>query len=688
MANWTKVAGVFFLALLLRLLYLAEVADSPYFETLVLDAEEYDYLAGELLDGNWRLDGKDTYVHGPLYPTALALLKLLGLGAMGVRFVQAILGALSCVLIYRIGDRLFDRPVPLIAGLLAAGYWPFLFFGGELFATTLFIAVELVLVDLLLRFGERSPRRRPLLRQCMAAGLLLGLLMGTRANAVLALPVVAWWMHRHLRAAPGRERWRGWLAFALLLAVTLSPFALRNHAVQGGPVPFQGGWSFYMGTNPAADGTPYVRQGLSWQRHELLPLRAGVTEPSARGMFYLESGLRYIADNPADYLHLLYRKFRLFWSAFEIPVSSDLSYYREHSALHGALVLNFGVIAPLALAGLLLGRRRDAPYRLVWGFVLAFLGTGLLFTVSARYRVPAAPFLIIAAADALWHAVLLARGGGRRRAGVYAAVVAAAAVLVHTGVDEAKVDHVRSDLLLGYVHQRNQEYDLAVAAYGRGLEKSPDDADLLNGLGTVHGAQGRDGAAAAAFRKATEVAPDYAQPRFNLAGLHLRAGRLEEAATELAEALRLDLRPVPQHQGHQMLGNVHMARGDYRAARAAFERALEHRESVLAWYDLSNASARSGDTEAQMHALGRAIELAPDFAPALRNLGFLHMQRQELDAAEEMLLRSIQHEPGSPVAHRNLGALYLKRGQNRRAREAFAEAERLRAAAGQGRAGP
>ena len=678
MTTRTQVAGVLLLALVLRLLYLAEVADSPYFETLVLDAEEYDYLAEELSKGSWRLDGKDTYVHGLLYPAAMALLKIIGLGSMGVRVAQAFLGSLTCVLVYRIGGRLFDAPVPLIAGLLAAGYWPFLYFGGELFATTLFIFLELLLVERLLRFGER-----PSMRQGAVAGLLLGLLVATRANAVLALPVAVWWMYRHLRAAPARERLRCWLAFALLLALTYSPLALRNLTVQGGPVPFQGGWSFYMGTNPAADGTPYVRQGLQWQRHELLPLRAGVTEPSARGLFYLESGLRYIAAHPSDYLHLLYRKLRLFWNAFEIPVSGDLSYYREHSVLHRILVLNLGVVAPLALAGLLLGRRRDAPYALLWGFVLASVGTGMLFTVSARYRLPAAPFLIIAAAHAIWHAVHLVRARDGRGAGVFLAVLAAAAVLAHTGVDEEQVDHVRSDLLLGYVHQRDRQHDRAEAAYMRGLEKTPDDADLLNGLGTVYESQGRDREAEAAYARAVDVAPDYARPRFNLGVLHLRAGRLQEAATVLAEALRIDLRPTPQHQGYQTLGNVHMALGDYRAARTAFERALEHRESVLAWYDLSHARARLGDAEAQLQALERAIELDPAFAPALRNLGFLYMQRQELEAAEEMLMRSIQHEPHSPVAHRNLGALYLKRGQNQRAREAFAEADRLRAAATQ-----
>ena len=48
-------------------------------------------------------------------------------------------------------------------------------------------------------------------------------------------------------------------------------------------------------------------------------------------------------------------------------------------------------------------------------------------------------------------------------------------------------------------------------------------ADLLNGLGTVYGDQGRARAAEAAFGRAVEVAPDCAQPRFSPGVLYLRS---------------------------------------------------------------------------------------------------------------------------------------------------------------------
>lgn len=673
MANRTLVPAIFLLALLLRLGYLADVSESPYFGTLILDAEEYDHLAEELRRGNWRLDEKQTYVHGLGYPAFLAALKIPGFGPADFRLWQAVLGALSCVLIYRIARRLFDRRVAVIAGTVAAAYWPFLFFGGELFATTLFIFIQLLLVDALLRFGERPDHAKG-----VAAGVILGLLVATRANALLAIPVALWWICRCSRAASDGDRRRLWPSFAVALVLTLSPLALRNHIVQGGPVPFQGAWSFYMGANPQADGTPYVRQGLQWQRHELLPLRAGFFEPVSKGFYYLRSGVRFAAENPGQYLHLLYRKFRLFWHAFEIPVSSDLSYYREHSILYRILLVNFGVVAPLAVAGLFPGGgRRDDRYLLLWTFVLVSLATGMLFTVSARYRVPAAPFLIILAAHAIRQLTDLLRARDWRRTGGFVAVLAAAAAVVHTGVDYRQVDHVRPAFLMGMVHFRSGDLDAAEQAYENGLAKNPDDPDLLNGLGTVYSAQGRHGEAEDSFAKAIAVAEDYAQPRFNLGALYLRLGRRQEAIAALKQGMAIDLRPTPRFKGNLALGNAYMQEGQLREAARAFERALQYRRDPHAYYGLSNARGQLGDAGSQVRALEQAVELDSTFAPALRNLGVLYLMRGDPEAAEAALLQSIRHDSTSAVAHQNLAALYSRRGQTGRARAALDKAERL-----------
>ena len=665
--------GIFFLALILRLCHLVEIRDTPYFATLVLDAYEYEQMAARLLQGDWLLDYEGGYVHGLLYPYVLALLKWLG-GSdhyLTSRIFQAVLGSLSCVLVYRIAGYYFPRSVSLLAGLLAAGYWPFVFYNGELLATTLVVFVELLLVLLLQRCA--AGRSFPAV---FGAGILLALLVMGRSNTLLLLPLSLVWIYL---MSGGTKTRRGWLllVFSLAFIAALTPFLLRNYLVQGHPFPFQGGWSFYMGNNPAADGTPYARQGLAWQRLELLPLWQGTADPAEKGAFYIREGARFIQEQPGTYLLLLYRKFRLFWHAFEIPVSADLRYYEERSLLGRLLVFDFGIAAPLALAGLAFCWSQRRKLFLLYGFILVYLASGLLFSVCARYRLPAMPFLLIFSSCGIWQLWQLLRDRNILRTGAFLLLLGTAFALVHAGVDTRQADHLRSSWLLGHVYLRQRNYDLAEQAYVNGLREFPDDADMHNSLGVVYEFQRRDREAETSYRKAVEIASDHARARVNLGKLYLKQRRLEEAGTAFEEALQQDPRPANQHEGLFNLGYVYLFQKAYLQAYRSFKRALEVQERTQAYYGLANACAHLGRVREQVRALEQAVQLDPKFAPAHRNLGVLYLQEGNFTAAEDALLQAVRHDPSSAVTYRHLGALYEKLGRIDQARAAFEKARQL-----------
>ena len=144
-----------------------------------------------------------------------------------------------------------------------------------------------------------------------------------------------------------------------------------------------------------------------------MPLQQGFDTPAAKGAFYTAEGLRFMYRDPLAYLHLLYRKFRLFWNAFEIPVSADLRYYETHFPLYRLFLLNFGLVVPFALVGILWHWRWTSAYTLPLLFILAYLSTGLLFSVCARYRLPALPFLLVFAAAGIWRLKELLTTPGR-----------------------------------------------------------------------------------------------------------------------------------------------------------------------------------------------------------------------------------------------------------------------------------
>jgi len=558
-------ALLFLLALALRLAYLYEQRHSPYFSTLVLDAEEYAFLGAAFAKGEWAAGAQNTYVHGPLYPLVLAVFSLLGAGLTALRVFQALLGAASCVLVYWIARPLFQRPTPALAGFFSAGYWLLVFYTGEVQAPTLVVFLELLLVALLLRHA-----RRPSLGQALGAGLLLGLLFVAHHTAVLLLPAAGWSLWRGSAPQPRRML----LAGALGLLAVLGLSSLRTLFVQGTPLPFQGAWSLYLGTNPQADGTPFARQGLDWQRLESLPHEAGMGgTPGEKARYYLGAAADFVVSHPADYLELLYRKFRLFWHHFEVPVSEDLAYYQVHSRVLQLLPLGFGALAPLALVGLAWGWVRRWEHTFLAGLILSHLGAGLLFTVCARYRLPALPLLLIFAAEGARQGAAALRQREMRRAGWWALSLGAACALVFTGVNPREADPVRSAWLQGHVFMRRGEHALAESAFLRGLEERGPDADVYNSLGAAREWLGREAEAEAAYRQALALAPDHARPRLNLGKLYLKQGRLPEAAAEMKTALDCDPPPPAQYEGHLLLAQVYQRAGREAEARAALARA-------------------------------------------------------------------------------------------------------------------
>lgn len=661
--------ALFFLALGMRLLHLLEAGHSPYSGDLFLDAEEYRTLARGLLSGEWAQAASDTYVHGVLYPALWASVMFVGGSPLTMQILQAVLGAATCLLLYRAAHHLLPPGAALVCGLLAAAYWPFILFGSQLLATTLVLFLVAALLALLLRPGATSPAT------AIGAGVLLALLTSTRANALLLALPVFWWLRQEAHRE-GRTVWRGSALLIVSFLLGLTPFVAHNWSTQGTALPFEGAWSFYMGNNPDADGTPYARQGLDWQRLESVGYRHGWdATPTERGSIYLGDGLAFLVGEPGLSLALLWQKLRLFWNAFEVPVSADLGWYTRNTWL-GRLLPGFGLLAPLALVGMIANLRQWRRWSLVFGGLFTFLLSGLLFTVCARYRLPALPFLILFAADALRLGADAVRRSRRHtiRLGL---TLALALAWVHTGVDAAAVDHLRPRWLQGTMHLRRGEVDLGVTDLRTAAKDHPLDAEVRNSLAVALERLQRPSEAEALYREALRLAPDHAKAWLNLGDLLRRQRRLPEAAKATRQALDADPRPGTQHKGRVDLGQVMLEAGRPEAAVGTLVKALEIRDGPNLRYALASACHQLERFDEEVAHLERAVRLNPSFAAAWRNLGAIYVSRGELTAAERALERAVALDPGSSAAHRHLGALYQLTKRQDQARQAYERARRL-----------
>ncbi|MBF0128304.1 MAG: tetratricopeptide repeat protein, partial [Magnetococcales bacterium] len=86
---------------------------------------------------------------------------------------------------------------------------------------------------------------------------------------------------------------------------------------------------------------------------------------------------------------------------------------------------------------------------------------------------------------------------------------------------------------------------------------------------------------------------------------------------------------------------------------------------------------RLGELEQAGRCWRQAVDMAPDCAEVLRNLGNLHLMQREYAAAETAFRHALRVEPGHAEAHYTLGNILFAQHRFREAEEAYREALRV-----------
>lgn len=569
-------ATVALVALAARALYLAQVASAPLFDVLLMDGASYVSWAQRIAAGDWI--GSEVFYQAPLYPYFLAALQVVfGDGLWPIRVAQALLGSLSCGLLYLATRSFFSQRAALLAGITLALSPPAIFFDGLIQKASL----GGVLVTALLALIGRA-RHSPSPKVWLAAGATLGALMATREETILLVPVLLGACWTFTRRVERSARLRSFAATLGGLALVLAPIAARNAHVGGEFVltTAQAGPNFYIGNHKGATGVyEPLRPGRSStpleriDAKELAELDAGRPLSAAEvSRHWLAKSITWISSDPVAWASLLARKFALALNAYEIPDYEDQAYYAEHSSLLRGLgwLLHLGVVAPLAAAGMMLTWARRRELAVLHALIGALIAGCVLFYVFGRYRYPLAPLLILFAAAGAVHAHELWRDGNRSKLVRAAVVAVVTAVLCNWPLIDA-----RAQLAMTYSNAGAALIDAgkpaeALAQLRRSVELA-DDADSRANLSTALLAQGEAREALTHARRAVELRPNDPLLLRGL-GQALAASGDESGAIE---TLKRAIQGWPRApESWEALVNVFVSRGDW-------PRAIETARSAL-----------------------------------------------------------------------------------------------------------
>jgi tetratricopeptide (TPR) repeat protein/uncharacterized membrane protein len=664
--GWRAAAGIFALALAVRLLHIWQIFDAPFFTVLMGDSRGYDLWAQQIAHGDWL--GHDVFYQAPLYPYFLGTLyTLAGRDLVFVRLCQAVIGSLACVLLGLAGARLFSTRVGLIAGLGLALYAPAIFFDALVQKSVL--DVSFVCLTIWLLSGLVSePRRR---QSWFLLGLVMGGLTLTRENAIVFSGVALLWALARRDAGEWKQRVATAGVFVLGLAIVLLPVVIRNSVVDRGfyLTTSQFGPNFYIGNNANADGTymslRFGRGSPEYERQDATEIAEEATgrrlTPADVSGYWTGQALAFIRSEPIAWMTLLGRKTALLWNRTEML---DTESQHSHAEWSPALRLlgfigHFGVLVPLALLGVIVTWPLRQRLWVMYAISMAYAASVVMFYVFARYRYPLVPFLLLFAAAGAAALPQLLRANAP--SAMLAAAVLATAVFANWPILSTDLMRTITEHNLGAALQSEDRLDEAIEHYRRAVAIRPDYAPAYTNMGAALREKGETAEAITSYERALALRPVYPEAHYNLANALLDEGKPGEAIDHFRKAMQATSGSADIHNN---LGIALASTGRSNEAIAEFREALRiEPDSPTAHRNLGDALVSQGIREEGIKHLRRAVQLAPGDASARYDFGSALLEAGMFKEATEQFHAALELTPGSAEAHNNLGIALASQGR-------------------------
>jgi tetratricopeptide (TPR) repeat protein len=259
--------------------------------------------------------------------------------------------------------------------------------------------------------------------------------------------------------------------------------------------------------------------------------------------------------------------------------------------------------------------------------------------------------------------------------------------------------NVRAYLLLARAYQAEKKPDQALAVYNQAVAEFPKDPLVPYSMGVLLNQNGHASEARQAFEKSLALSPTYAPalemlvsedvaarqygpaeeritaliakyPAYTLplilrAKLHLVRRETGAAETDLQQAINVD----PQSQdAYLLLARVYMASDKPQEAVDKLSALADKTNSVPALMQLGLIHSQLKQFDAARLAYERLLKIDPKFTLALNNLAYLYAENLgQLDKAEGFAARAFAVAPDDATTEDTVGWIKFRRGEYRNA---------------------
>ncbi len=392
--------------LIVRIIALMNLDTTVYADFLLWDERIYHSWAREIAEGTFK--SKSVYEFSPLPAYIMAgIYWLFSPNPFYIRMLNIVYGTSTCFVVYLISKELAGRKVAILACIIACLYKPFIFYsivplkdslGLLLFALMAYLLIKVI--NAYSNQNENNSKEIGNIADIGFLGLVAGMLLNVRPNAIILVPVILllllWYARRD------KFLWKNLLMFAAVyvagLIIALSPFVMRNYTVAGkfALTTSQSGFNLFIANNidnpdpyyrpvPFASSSPF-EQGTQFTIEASRRVGKKLTSQEASDYWTSET-VKQAVSNPFAFVHKGGQKLLVVLNSFEACDHYDIKFISNFAKFFKIPFPNFWMVFPLFILGVIISWK-DKRTRALMTVLLFYCATLIIFFTNGRYRLP------------------------------------------------------------------------------------------------------------------------------------------------------------------------------------------------------------------------------------------------------------------------------------------------------------